>query len=163
MQRDWQCLGSAGMKVLSPAQHSGLRIHCCSSCSLGPNCGSDLIPDPGLHMPKKEKKTPNDTLQKFFLPSIQKRLANGPQARDLILLPFLQLAQSGHVSEFSLIEWRLINTGSFCITCLEGNRSSFPSLYFQRLDGKCSMTQFDHTGEDKSPKLFLSRTPFTAW
>ena len=44
---DWQCLGSAGTQVHSPAQHSGLRIRCCHSCDLDHNCSSDLIPDTG--------------------------------------------------------------------------------------------------------------------
>ena len=43
VQRDRQCLGSAGMQVQSLARHSGLRIQCC--CSFG----SDLIP--GLETP----------------------------------------------------------------------------------------------------------------
>ena len=49
VQRDWWCLGSTGMQVRSPAKHSGLRILCCHSCSLGNNYSSDLIP--GLGMP----------------------------------------------------------------------------------------------------------------
>ena len=40
-------LGSAGMQVESPAQHSGLRIRCCHSCSLGRNYGSDMLPGSG--------------------------------------------------------------------------------------------------------------------
>ena len=37
-------LEAAGMQVQSPAWHSGLRIWLCHSCSLGHDCGSDLIP-----------------------------------------------------------------------------------------------------------------------
>lgn len=44
VQWDWQYFGSVGTKVQSPAKHSGLRIWHCHSCSLGQNCGSDLIP-----------------------------------------------------------------------------------------------------------------------
>ena len=39
VQQDWQSLGSPGMWVQSPAQHSGLRIWCCHSFSLGQDCG----------------------------------------------------------------------------------------------------------------------------
>ena len=35
------------MQVQSLAQHSGLRIWCCHSCSLGHSCGSNLIPGLG--------------------------------------------------------------------------------------------------------------------
>ena len=37
-------LGSAGIWVWSPVQHSVLRIQYCHSCSLGCNCRSGLIP-----------------------------------------------------------------------------------------------------------------------
>ena len=37
-QWDQQCFCHAGMQVLSPARHSGLRIRCCRSCSRGHNC-----------------------------------------------------------------------------------------------------------------------------
>ena len=46
-QWDQQCLGSAGTQVRSLARHSGLWIHCCHSCGLGSNYGSDHIPGPG--------------------------------------------------------------------------------------------------------------------
>ena len=36
-------LGSSGTRVRSPAQHSGLRIRCCHSCSFGGSCGLNLI------------------------------------------------------------------------------------------------------------------------
>ena len=36
-----------GLEVRSPAQHSGLRIWCCSSCSWDHDCSSDVIPGPG--------------------------------------------------------------------------------------------------------------------
>ena len=44
----WQHLGRAGTQVLSPVEHRGLKIQCCHSCGLGLNCGSDLIPGPGV-------------------------------------------------------------------------------------------------------------------
>ena len=49
----------------TPAQHSGLRIHCCRSwsCCLGHNCGSDLIPGQGIPYvvgwPKEKKRKGN--------------------------------------------------------------------------------------------------------
>ena len=51
-------LGALGQ---APAWHSGLRIwHWCTSCSLGSNCGSDLIPGLGtpysMGQPKKNKR-----------------------------------------------------------------------------------------------------------
>ena len=39
-------LGALGMQIQSLVQHSGLRIQCCYSCSLGCSCSSDLIPGP---------------------------------------------------------------------------------------------------------------------
>ena len=40
----------------SPAWHSGFRIrHCCGSCSVGHNCGSDSIPGPGNSPPPTQK------------------------------------------------------------------------------------------------------------
>ena len=42
-QLDWRCFVSAGTEVPSPAQHSGLRIWQCHSCSLGYNCSIDLM------------------------------------------------------------------------------------------------------------------------
>ena len=51
---------STGTQVQSLAQHSGSRIWQSSSCSLGYNCGSDLIPGPGtpyaVRWPKKKKQ-----------------------------------------------------------------------------------------------------------
>lgn len=41
------CLGSARRQVPSPGQHSGLGIRWGHSCSLGCNCGLDLIPGQG--------------------------------------------------------------------------------------------------------------------
>lgn len=35
-----------------PSQHSGLRILCCCSCSLGSKCSSDPIPEPELCVPR---------------------------------------------------------------------------------------------------------------
>ena len=59
-QQDQWCLGSPGMEVRFPAQHSGLRISHCHSCSIGHNYGWNLIPGPGLPLPcssqKKKKK-----------------------------------------------------------------------------------------------------------
>ena len=53
-------LGSARMQVQSPAQHIGLRIWHCCSCSLGHNYGLDLIPGLGparaAGWPKKKEK-----------------------------------------------------------------------------------------------------------
>lgn len=47
-------------QVLSQAQHSGLRIRHCHSCSVGCNWGLDLIPSPETPYaggwPKKEKR-----------------------------------------------------------------------------------------------------------
>ena len=63
VQWDWRHLGSTGIQVQFPAQHSGFRIRCCHSCSFGRSCGLDLIP--GLGTPyatssqtrkKKERK-----------------------------------------------------------------------------------------------------------
>ena len=47
VEQDWQCLGSPGVQVRSPARHSGLRIRHCLSFNLGHDCISDLIPSPG--------------------------------------------------------------------------------------------------------------------
>ena len=62
-QWDGRHLGSAGMQVQFLAWNGWVRIHCCHSCSLGPNCGSDLIPGLGTpyaagrpKMKKKKKK-----------------------------------------------------------------------------------------------------------
>ena len=61
VEQGWQCLGNAGMGMQIPslAQHSGLRIWHCCSCSLGCSCGSDLIPGLGIPyavwQPKKKK------------------------------------------------------------------------------------------------------------
>ena len=49
---DWQHLGSTGMQVRSPAQHSGLRIQCCHSCDPWPWPGSSIC-----HGAAKNKKT----------------------------------------------------------------------------------------------------------
>ena len=46
-QRDQLHLCRPGTQVQSPARHSGLRIRCRCSYSIGHNCGSDLIPGPG--------------------------------------------------------------------------------------------------------------------
>ena len=54
MQQGQWWLGSAGMQVPSPAQHSGLGIRCCHSCSLV-RLGSDLIPGHGAAKKKKRK------------------------------------------------------------------------------------------------------------
>lgn len=59
-QQDWRRLGSDGGQVWSPAQHNGLSIQSCHSCSLDHNFGSDLIPGLGTPyasgLPKKKKK-----------------------------------------------------------------------------------------------------------
>ena len=59
-QQDRWHLGRAGMRVRSPAQHRGLKILHCRSCSLGCNCGLNLIPGLGTpcaeRRPKKEEK-----------------------------------------------------------------------------------------------------------
>ena len=47
MQWDRRHLGSIGTQVQSLAHNSGLRMQHCHSCSLGGNCGSDLIPGLG--------------------------------------------------------------------------------------------------------------------
>ena len=63
VQWDWRCLGSAGSQVRSSDPHRGSRIRRCCSCSLGCDCGSDLIPDPetpyavGQPTMKKKKKS----------------------------------------------------------------------------------------------------------
>lgn len=44
-QHRWY-IGSAGTQIRSLAQHSGLRIRYCSTCSLGLSYGSDLISGP---------------------------------------------------------------------------------------------------------------------
>ena len=58
VQQDWRHLGSAGIQPL--AWSGGLGIQDCPSCSLGPNCGLDLIPGLGVPhatgQPKKKKK-----------------------------------------------------------------------------------------------------------
>ena len=46
VQRDWKWLGSAGVWVWFPGQHSGLRIWCCYPCGNSSNFGLDLIPGP---------------------------------------------------------------------------------------------------------------------
>ena len=73
---DWQHLGSTGMQVRSPAQHSGLRIQCCHSCGIGCTWGLDLIPDPGTpyasRWPKrKTQETRHISLFSWSLPCTQ--------------------------------------------------------------------------------------------
>ena len=57
---DWQHLCSMETQVWSLAQHSGLRIWHCCSCSVGHSCSSDLIPGLGtpcaMGWPKKKEK-----------------------------------------------------------------------------------------------------------
>lgn len=50
-QQDQQCLCSSRTQVPFQAQHSGLRILPCHSCSIGQKYGWNLIPGPELHMP----------------------------------------------------------------------------------------------------------------
>ena len=61
IQQDLQHLGSTGLQVRSLAEHSGLRIQHCCSCSLGGSCGLNLILAWELRIPwggqKKQKKT----------------------------------------------------------------------------------------------------------
>ena len=47
MQQDQQCLWNTGTQVQSLTQDSGLKTWHCHSCSVGCNCGLDLIPGPG--------------------------------------------------------------------------------------------------------------------
>ena len=60
-QQDRQHLGSAGMQVWSPAQHSGLRIWCCCNWGLECNYSLDLIPGApyavGWRKKRKRKKS----------------------------------------------------------------------------------------------------------
>lgn len=59
------CCGTTGLAVSLhhwdvgsiPAQHSELRIRRCHPCSVGHDCGWDLIPAQKLHMPRKEEKS----------------------------------------------------------------------------------------------------------
>ena len=46
-QGQWR-LGNAGMQIPLAAWHSGLRTWHCHSCILSHNCGSELIPGPGV-------------------------------------------------------------------------------------------------------------------
>ena len=57
-QQDRQCLGSTGMQVQSPAQHSGLRIQHCRSCGLGlrPWLGSDPWPKNSICCSRAKKR-----------------------------------------------------------------------------------------------------------
>ena len=57
-QWDLWRLWSAGMQVRSRAQHSGLRVRCCHSCSVGHNCSPDLIP--GLETPYSSGQQKNN-------------------------------------------------------------------------------------------------------
>ena len=65
-----QHLGSIGTLVGSRAQHSGLRIQCCCSGSLGHDCSSDLIPDPGTPYargwPKKKTEKPKKLQNQIY-------------------------------------------------------------------------------------------------
>ena len=60
VQGNQWCLGNAGFQVRSPAWHSRLRIRGCYSCSLGHDCGSDMIPGQrtpyAMWQPKRKKK-----------------------------------------------------------------------------------------------------------
>ena len=60
VQQDQRHLWSPRTQLQSPAQHSELRIWHCHSCSIGHNCGSDLIPGLGnpyaVGQSKKKKK-----------------------------------------------------------------------------------------------------------
>ena len=60
-----------GAQVWSLAQQSGLGIWRCCSCSLGPNCGLDLIPDPitpyAAGWPKKKQKKTKKNKTKHYL------------------------------------------------------------------------------------------------
>ena len=59
-QWDQWCLGSGWDAGLLPAQRGGWGIRGCRRCSLGRDCGSDLIPDLGAPYasgrPKNDKK-----------------------------------------------------------------------------------------------------------
>ena len=68
VQRDQQHLCSTGTQVPSPPWNKGLRIWCCLSCSIGCNCGSDLIPSlatPYASGGQKRKK--KIVIKKIFL------------------------------------------------------------------------------------------------
>ena len=56
VQWDWWCLWSARMQVQSLAQHSGLWIQHCCSCSTGRNCISNLLSGPGTSMQLKKQE-----------------------------------------------------------------------------------------------------------
>ena len=67
VQRDQVHLGSAGICVQSPAQHSGVRLWCYYSCGLDLDCGSNQIPgpeasyaaEPKMKKKQKQKQNPN--------------------------------------------------------------------------------------------------------
>ena len=61
-QWDWWHLCSSRMQVGSPAQHCGLKMQHCCSCSTGHNCSSDWIP--GLGIPYAVEWPPKKTTKK---------------------------------------------------------------------------------------------------
>ena len=74
-------LGSSETQIQSLAQPSGLRIQRCCSCSLGWDCGLDLIPHPGtpyaMGQPNKNKNAKKS-------PTVSKALC-------MYILAYLQL------------------------------------------------------------------------
>ena len=66
VQWDQQHLGVLGQRFDSQPRHSGLRIQHCSSCDLGHNCGSDLIP--GLGIPYASGRPKVKGLKKKSIP-----------------------------------------------------------------------------------------------
>ena len=78
--QDQHHLGSAGTQVQSLAQHSGLRIWCCHSCSLGHNCSSYLIPGQGTPKKKKDEILPSAAtwidLENIILPEVSQIKTN---------------------------------------------------------------------------------------
>lgn len=65
VQQDHQHLCSPGTEIQSPARHSGLRIPHCHSCSVGCNCGWDLIPGPGTSYATESPKEKKILLTKY--------------------------------------------------------------------------------------------------
>ena len=52
------------VRVLFPAQHSGLKIWHCHSCGIGCSCSSDLIPGPGTSICHGSGQKPNQKKKK---------------------------------------------------------------------------------------------------
>ena len=69
-QQDWWRLCSPGTQVQFLAQHSGLRIWSCCSCSVVGTCGLNLIPGLGTPSAMEKAKREGHKTHPHILPSL---------------------------------------------------------------------------------------------